>query len=552
MEKCANNAGLINKQIPNHLKIVYEPDCGSLSIQTEVNQRKHQNQEWSKRGRYILLDAGGGTCDVACHQMLGDFAVEEIFRPSGGPWGSKFIDDYFIELLHKIFSKNWIDQFKKEDPAAFIELAENFRFAKQTFWTTKIEVDLETMTKEQKILFFKDKWHSVQLPFDFCAFLDDKADEENCTVKQILQDVKICGVSGLFMLEDDYLKLNYFIWMNQLFDLIIEPIVNHVKHLLSSTIMKNTTNYICLVGGLCSSKYLQYIVKSTFGPESKYGLKLIIPTRPILSVVDGAARFGLMPGYIQARTLSKTYGNAIDPKLDVIDVNALPPDYLEANQYRCPHTNVLRVRNIFSIYARKNQRVHINDKPIIRKFKRFNIKQRKVRISIFASDEEHPKVITNKPIAKCTVVFPDNSTELSIIVEIYFNDTKIRVFAYPENSAENKLEMALDYKTGYADVESKDFTDDSKVQNVEIFDDKKAMIEQMVTMELGTRKVCTNACEAVKYRNINAAIEWLVASQTQEQEDEKHMQNEQKMEIYQPEKDKREMTASKQNDMIQK
>ena len=46
------------------------------------------------------------------------------------------------------------------------------------------------------------------------------------------------------------------------------------------------------------------------------------------------------------------------------------PGYLEANQYRCDHTNVLRVRNIFSVYARKNQTIHIHDKPIVRKYKR--------------------------------------------------------------------------------------------------------------------------------------------------------------------------------------
>jgi len=422
-------------------------------------------EHWLKGEKYILIDAGGGTCDVACHEILGDFAVQEIVHPTGGPWGSTYIDDYFIRLLQKIFNKEWIEQFQKEDPAAYTELIDNFRVAKQEFWSAEKEHKdnddnnenmaeqqhlSENMSLEDRIKLYSDKWHNVQLPFDFCTFLEEKVEEmkdeiEDCDLETLVEETEIMNKTGFVFMEDEYLRLNYFVWTTQLFDLVVEPILDHCTYLLSETIMADNTAYICLVGGLGSSKYLQYRITSAFGPSSKYGLNIIIPSRPILSVVDGAARFGLQPDYIQARTLAKTYGNAIDPKIDVIDIDALPPGYLEANQYRCDHTNVLRVRNIFSVYARKNQTIHIHDKPIIRKYKRFNIKQKKVRISVYSSDEPDPKVVKNKPCAKTTVVFPSNSTELSIIVELYFSDTKIRVFAYPEDDPQNKKEMELDY-----------------------------------------------------------------------------------------------------------
>merc|ERR1712130_913605 len=262
----------------------------------------------------------------------------------------------------------------------------------------------------------------------------------------MVEQTEIMKKTGFTFMEDEYLRLNYFIWTTQLFDKVVDPILNHCKYLLTDTIMKEKTNYICLVGGLGSSKYLQHRITEKFGPSSKYGLNIIVPSRPILSVVDGAARFGLQPDYIQARTLSKTYGNAIDPKINVVDVDALPPGYLEAHQYKCDHTGSLRVRNISSVYARKNQTVHIADKPIIRKYKRFNLKQKKVRISVYSSDEQDPKVVKDKPCAKTTVVFPPNSKELSIVVELRFSDTKIRVYAYPEDDPENKKEMELDYE----------------------------------------------------------------------------------------------------------
>eukprot|EP00490_Sorites_sp_Unknown_P028083 CAMPEP_0114660926 /NCGR_PEP_ID=MMETSP0191-20121206/21274_1 /TAXON_ID=126664 /ORGANISM="Sorites sp." /LENGTH=128 /DNA_ID=CAMNT_0001891513 /DNA_START=311 /DNA_END=694 /DNA_ORIENTATION=+ len=43
MEQWVFKAGLTTKEIPNHLKIVYEPDCASLSIQNEIASLKKAN-----------------------------------------------------------------------------------------------------------------------------------------------------------------------------------------------------------------------------------------------------------------------------------------------------------------------------------------------------------------------------------------------------------------------------------------------------------------------------------------------------------------------------
>ena len=52
---------------------------------------------------------------MACHEILAGFAVQEIVHPTGGSWGSTYIDDFFIELLHLVFEKQWLDEFKQED-----------------------------------------------------------------------------------------------------------------------------------------------------------------------------------------------------------------------------------------------------------------------------------------------------------------------------------------------------------------------------------------------------------------------------------------------------
>merc|ERR1712087_615049 len=113
---------------------------GAYSQSAQQNDAGNdEHSHWLKGEKYILIDAGGGTCDVACHEILGDFAVQEIVCPTGGPWGSTYIDDFFIKLLHLIFNKQWLDEFKTEDPASYTELIDNFRVAKQEFWREEPE-----------------------------------------------------------------------------------------------------------------------------------------------------------------------------------------------------------------------------------------------------------------------------------------------------------------------------------------------------------------------------------------------------------------------------
>ena len=118
MIRWAIKAGLIRGEasddslsmaIPNQMQIVYEPDCAALSIQYAVyRSMKAQKKRISpkrvkmraetevmipqvhidvplKEGdKYILLDVGGGTCDVACHRVVEDrFAIAEVLHPSG-------------------------------------------------------------------------------------------------------------------------------------------------------------------------------------------------------------------------------------------------------------------------------------------------------------------------------------------------------------------------------------------------------------------------------------------------------------------------------------
>ena len=50
---------------------------------------------------------------------------------------SIIVTDHFIDFLYKVYQQDWVEEFKKEDPAAYAELIDNFRVAKQEFWKSE-------------------------------------------------------------------------------------------------------------------------------------------------------------------------------------------------------------------------------------------------------------------------------------------------------------------------------------------------------------------------------------------------------------------------------
>lgn len=107
MSICARNAGMIKENIPNHLMIVYEPDAASLSV-TESNVK---DLSFKDNDRYIVLDLGGGTADIACHEIINsnikNFKTKEIHPPTGGDWGSFKIDNLFLLLIECIMEETY-------------------------------------------------------------------------------------------------------------------------------------------------------------------------------------------------------------------------------------------------------------------------------------------------------------------------------------------------------------------------------------------------------------------------------------------------------------
>lgn len=442
MERWAQQAQLIRPDIVDHLRIVYEPDCASISCQYEAaDEEKEMNHGDDDAGsafkpgtRYILIDAGGGTVDIACHQVQDAMEMEEVHRPTGGPWGSDYIDSFFDALLDEIFGEGTMRTFRMSMPSVHTKVIDNFRKSKMQFYNRP-----------------HDKRHKVQLNTDFIdnvatmgtnsiALLKSGVVDEMEAFREVIDNATPFGLNkGEHLnLENDVLWMSTEIWSKHLFDRIIDPMIEHVQDLIvevDDVVGKDGTKkkvtYLCIAGGLSSSKYFQHRIHTAFGVDSDYGLSIRIPRRPILSVIDGALKLGLKPSYIRRRRVKYTYGIAVDRSEKNVDADRLPDGYLERNDgynlYVHPNTNRRTVRNLFSAFIKKNDPIEL-EQPIEKEYRRFSRDETSSKISLYFSDDIDPYVIEEgqQPLASVKITFPAEYQGLKFIVQFFFGDTKLK------------------------------------------------------------------------------------------------------------------------------
>ena len=174
------------------------------------------------------------------------------------------------------------------------------------------------------------------------------------------------------------LSISNIAWVS-MFDQVVDPIVDHVASLLETEDAMTNCKYLCLVGGFSCSPYFKHKMRSTFGENSKYKLQLIVPQRPILAVVTGAAYFGITENYIESRKLQKTYGFVRTMKLSEAREVGVPASHIEENTLSVPwdDAEAKYVRNCFEVMVHKKQEIRTGE-VIENHYGRYSRKQSEV------------------------------------------------------------------------------------------------------------------------------------------------------------------------------
>ena len=108
MRVAASQAGLIDTESSEQLELALEPEAACVACETE-------SANLEQGDTFMILDAGGGTVDITMHTVrspLPSLKLDELCAPSGGPWGSTYVDAEFEQFIKDLIGPQAFAQLK--------------------------------------------------------------------------------------------------------------------------------------------------------------------------------------------------------------------------------------------------------------------------------------------------------------------------------------------------------------------------------------------------------------------------------------------------------
>ncbi|XP_050191396.1 heat shock 70 kDa protein 12A isoform X2 [Myiozetetes cayanensis] len=457
MRQAAYKAGMASPENPEQLIIALEPEAASIycrklrlhqmidlssrapvngyspsdTIGTGFTQAKehvrHKRQSrtfmvenvigeiWSELeegDRYIVVDSGGGTVDMTVHQIrLPEGHLKELYKATGGPYGSLGVDYEFEKLLCKIFGEDFIEQFKIKRPAAWVDLMIAFESRKRAAAPDRTNP------------------LNITLPF---SFIDYYKKFRGHSVEHALRKSNVDFVKwssqGMLRMSPDA--------MNALFKPTIDQIVQHLSEVFDKPEVTNV-KFLFLVGGFAESPLLQQAVQSAFGSRCR----VIIPQDVGLTILKGAVLFGLDPAVIKVRRSPLTYGVGV---LNRFVEGKHPPEKLLVKD------GTRWCTDVFDKFISADQSVALGE-TVTRSYTPAKPSQLVIVINIYSSEQDNVSFITESGVKKCGTLRLDltgtdasvpNRREIKTLMQ--FGDTEIKAMAI-DVATSKSVKVGIDF-----------------------------------------------------------------------------------------------------------
>ncbi|XP_027863564.1 heat shock 70 kDa protein 12A isoform X1 [Xiphophorus couchianus] len=367
--------------------------------------------ELEEGDRYVVMDCGGGTVDLTVHQIrLPEGHLKELYKASGGPYGSIGVDYEFEKLLCKIFGQDFIDQFKIKRPAAWVDLMIAFESRKRAAAPERTNP------------------LNINLPFSFIDYYKKfRGHSVDHALRKSNVDFVKWSSQGMLRMSPDA--------MNTLFKPTIDHIIQHLTELFEKPEVSDI-KFLFLVGGFAESALLQQAVQNMLQGRSR----IIIPHDVGLTILKGAVLFGLDPSVIKVRRSPLTYGVGV---LNRFVEGKHPPEKLLIKD------GTRWCTDVFDTFIAADQSVALGE-MVKRSYTPAKPSQQVIVIHVYCSEKERAGFISEPGVRKCGTLRLDVSgTESSaprreIQTLMQFGDTEIRA-------------MAIDVSTGRTVKASIDF-----------------------------------------------------------------------------------------------
>ncbi|KAK3096817.1 hypothetical protein FSP39_003589 [Pinctada imbricata] len=257
-----------------------EPEVAAVyckEIQLDVQQankrigRQNHVFNFEQGSKFVVLDLGGGTTDIAVQEVIDDGRMKILRSASGGPWGGMTPDKEFEHIIREVIGMGNNTKFLERNMGGFYELLQTWEFKKR--------VSSDEITSSINISVPPEIMENISIP----------KEEEIVTSK------------GNVRVLRGKIKI-YFETLKSLFNETVQNIVDHLKRMAEEGTFEDA-NVMFMVGGFSSSRFIQEAVRDAF-PD----MTIIVPKNPVLAVLLGAVAHGFQPNTIDARVSSSHYG----------------------------------------------------------------------------------------------------------------------------------------------------------------------------------------------------------------------------------------------------
>ncbi|ETO24769.1 heat shock 70 kDa protein 12B, partial [Reticulomyxa filosa] len=434
----------------SQLAITLEPECASVCVMLEMKDKPNE-MRFKAGDCYLMMDLGAGTADMVCHEIIGPFEVREMIASFGGPWGSGYIDKDVVTIFQHLFGEKNMREFQATRPHDYLHLLRNIENSKQRFFK---------MQKKTTGL------HRIEIPYQFGQFMQQKFTEnleESVAKCQFLgeygrgDNVHLFFLSSYFLeheYDHEYLSLSCQLWA-KLFDLRINEILKKTNEMLlkNERILSGKLKYICLVGGFSQSPYLQYKIREHF----KDRFMVVIPQRPILSVIQGAAQLGRLLSFVTSRIVKYTYGAAGGFSIEEARAHPkVPKEHIEKYKYVDDINNQEWVGGCFRVFVNEDEEVKV-DQVVEKTYSKRSKRKKNATVAIYRSKIKDPGISTGcKLLGKIKIPFPDDFNDVMdrFYVRFYFGEAMIRVTVKMKGKeyVENEVQFKYHFDDNHLDV----------------------------------------------------------------------------------------------------
>ncbi|VDI73661.1 Hypothetical predicted protein [Mytilus galloprovincialis] len=407
MRQSAEKAGIPEE----NLLIALEPECASVYCQYLKTEHmigaEGGFKASSPNSKYMVVDLGGGTADIAVHEKMEGHHLKELCRATGGACGGTSVDDEFLLFLQEIFESEVIKQFKIDDPESFLLLLRSFESAKrkkQPNTTGKV---------------------SIHLPYVPLSKLCEDYHQQK--VEEVINSSSLHHVvvfkSGHLRIDADYFK--------SFFNKTLKKLETVMQKVFEDARVQGVENII-LVGGFAECELVQKTIRSCFPSK-----RVIIPYECGLAVLKGAVMYGHKPSYISARVVAFTYGVCVAKPYDkrLHDRNHLT--MFNGKEYS---------KDLFHKTVERETDLEIGTK-IVLKFITSQPFQKYIKIKMYLSKSKNPVYVDEDDCSYVgrsilTVNYPTREAQ-HVSVIFTFGDTEIKI-EKAKNDTGDKYEGSLD------------------------------------------------------------------------------------------------------------